>query len=119
MIVQFFCIDGSEITKRNSKVLEDMGTVLDGSMGETNVNGYNILEAAALTSKYKMPVSVYSEIFYNAEKDFKSENTETFEALEFVSSHFGNTGIKLREANLPFAKVPVTQCHQLKYDNNN
>jgi len=34
-----FCIDGSEITKPNSKVLEDMGTMRDGSTGETNVNG--------------------------------------------------------------------------------
>ena len=60
-----FCIDGCEITKRNSKALEDMGTVRDGSTGKTNVNGYNILEIAALTSKYKMPVSVYSKIYSN------------------------------------------------------
>lgn len=78
IIAQFFCIDGSEIIKRNSKVLEDMGTVRDGSMGETNVNGYNILEVADLTSKYKMPVSVYSKIFSNAEEGFKSENAKTF-----------------------------------------
>ena len=29
-----FCIDGSEITKPNSKVLENMGTVRDGSTGK-------------------------------------------------------------------------------------
>lgn len=31
-----FCIDGSEITKRNSKALENMGTVRDGSTGKIN-----------------------------------------------------------------------------------
>lgn len=85
-----FCIDGSEITKRNSKVLEDMGTVRDGSTGEPNVNGYNILEIAALTNKYGMPVSVYSNVC----EDFKSENTETLKSLEFIRTHFGNIGIK-------------------------
>jgi len=44
-----------------------------------------MLEVAALTRKYKMPVSVYSKIFSNAKKGFKSENTETLEALELVS----------------------------------
>lgn len=89
-----FCIDGSEITKRNSKVLEDMGTVRDGSTGETNVNGYNILEIAALTNKYGMPVSVYSKVYSNVCEDFKSENTETLKSLEFIRTHFGNIGIK-------------------------
>ncbi len=89
-----FCIDGSEITKRNSKALEEMGTVRDGSTGETNVNGYNILEVAALTNKYAMPVSVYSKVYSNACEDFKSENTETLKALDFIRTHFGNIGIK-------------------------
>ncbi|MCG4583630.1 hypothetical protein L0P54_11600, partial [Anaerosalibacter bizertensis] len=89
-----FCIDGSEITKPNSKVLEDMGTVRDGSTGETNVNGYNILEIAALTNKHDMPISVYSKIYSNVCKDFKSENTETLKSLEFIRAHFGNVGIK-------------------------
>ena len=89
-----FCIDGSEITKPNSKVLENMGTVRDGSTGETNVNGYNILEIAALTNEYKMPISVYSKVYSNACEDFKSENTETLKALDFIRAHFGNIGIK-------------------------
>ncbi|WP_113802828.1 hypothetical protein [Garciella nitratireducens] len=89
-----FCIDGSEITKRNSKVLEDIGTVRDGSTGETNVNGYNILEVAALNDKYKMPISAYSKVYSNACEDFKSENTETLKALDFIRTYFGNVGIK-------------------------
>lgn len=89
-----FCIDGSEITKRNSKVLEAMGKVRDGSTGETNVNGYNCLEIAALTSKYSMPVSVYSKMYSNIEKDFVSENEETFEGLNFIRKSFNNKGIK-------------------------
>lgn len=89
-----FCIDGSEIVKPHSKALESMGTVRDGSTGQINVNGYNNLEIAALTSKYNMPVSVYSKIYSNAEEDFKSENIETLKALNFISNHFGNIGIK-------------------------
>lgn len=68
--------------------------VRDGSTGETNVNGYNILEVTALTDKYKMPISAYSKIYSNACEDFKSENTETLKALDFIRTHFGNIGIK-------------------------
>ncbi len=80
-----FCIDGSEITKRNSKVLEDMGTVRDGSTGETNVNGYNILEVAALTSKYKMSVSVYSKIFSNASKVSRVKTLKPLKPLNWLA----------------------------------
>ena len=89
-----FCVDGSEITKRNSKVLEAMGKVRDGSTGETNVNGYNCLEIAALTSKYSMPISVYSKMYSNIEKGFVSENEETFKGLNFIRQSFNNKGIK-------------------------
>ncbi|MEY8765073.1 MULTISPECIES: transposase [Clostridium] len=89
-----FCVDGSEITKRNSKVLEAMGKVRDGSTGETNINGYNCFEIAALTNKYNMPVSVYSKIYSNAETDFVSENEEVLEGLNFIRKHFGSKGIR-------------------------
>ena len=89
-----FCVDESEITKRNSKVLEAMGKVRDGSTGETNVNGYNCLEIAALTSKYNMPISVYSKLYSNVEKDFISENEEAFQGLNFIRERFNNKGIK-------------------------
>lgn len=89
-----FCVDGSEFVKPHSKALESMGTVRDGSTGETNVNGYNVMEIAALTSTHGMPVSVYSKVYSNAEKDFKSENSETLEGLRFISTHFGTRGIR-------------------------
>lgn len=89
-----FCVDGSEFVKPHSKALESMGTVRDGSTGETNINGYNVMEVAALTSTYGMPVSVYSKVYSNAEKDFKSENSETLEGLRFISTHFGTRGIR-------------------------
>lgn len=54
-----FCIDGSEIIKPHSKSLESIGTVRDGSTGNTNVNGYNIFEVAALITTHDMPVSIY------------------------------------------------------------
>ena len=89
-----FCVDESEITKRNSKVLEAMGKVRDGSTGETNVNGYNCLEIAALTGKYNMPVSVYSKMYSNVEKNFISENEEALKGLNFIRESFDNKGIK-------------------------
>jgi hypothetical protein len=89
-----FCVDGSEITKRNSKALEAMGKVHDGSTGENNVNGYNCFEIAALTSKYNMPISVYSKIYSNFEKDFVSEDEEAFKGLNFIRESFNNKGIK-------------------------
>lgn len=41
-----------------------------------------------------MPVSVYSKVYSNTEKDFKSENSETLEGLRFISTHFGTKGIR-------------------------
>lgn len=88
-----FCIDLSDIVKPNSKVLENLGKVKDGSTGKIE-DGYNIFEIAALTPKHKMPLSVYSKIFSNKEDGFISENTEVFEGLKYLSKTFGKKGIR-------------------------
>lgn len=88
-----FCVDLSDVVKPNSTVLESLGRVRDGSTGKIE-DGYNIFEIAALTKKHKMPLSVYSRIFSNAEKNFISENTETFNGLKYLTKTFGTKGIR-------------------------
>ncbi|WP_127719686.1 hypothetical protein [Clostridium sp. AWRP] len=54
----------------------------------------NCLEIAALTSKYSIPVSVYSKMYSNIEKNFISENEEALKGLNFIRESFDNKGIK-------------------------
>ena len=61
----------SYIVKSHSKALESMGHYLSGNMGKIYINGYNNLEIAALTSKYNMPVSVYSKYIPILEENLK------------------------------------------------
>jgi len=88
-----FCVDGSEIVKHHTVSFESLDRVRDGDTGEIE-DGYHMFEIAALTNKYKMPFSVYSKIYSSKEKDFKSENAETFKGLKFLSEHFGKLGVK-------------------------
>ncbi|KGG81379.1 hypothetical protein Y919_01120 [Caloranaerobacter azorensis H53214] len=88
-----FCVDSSDIVKSNSIVLEDLGTVKDGSIGKIE-DGYNIFEIAALIPEHKMPLCVYSRLFSNAEKGFTSEKAEIFNGLEYLSRTFGTKSIR-------------------------
>lgn len=88
-----FCVDGSEIVKHHTVSFEALDRVRDGDTGKIE-DGYNVFEIAALTNEYKMPFSVYSKIYSSKEKDFKSENDETFKGLNFLSEHFGKLGVK-------------------------
>jgi len=87
-----FCCDKSDIVKPASKKLEALDRVRDGSTGKIK-DGYDTFEIAALTSKYEMPVSVYSRVYSTLEKGFNSQNTETIKGLNFIKKHFGNKGI--------------------------
>ena len=50
--------------------------------------GYHVTEACALTAG-KHPVSVFSMIHSSAEKDYKSVNTITFDAIRQAAALFG------------------------------
>ena len=50
--------------------------------------GYHVTEACALTAS-KHPVSVFSRIHSSAEKDYKSVNTITFDAIKQAAALFG------------------------------
>jgi len=88
-----FCVDGSEIVKKHTKSFEALDRVRDGNTGKIE-DGYHVFEIAALTKKYKMPFSVYSKVYSSKEKNFKSENDETFKGLKLLSNYFGKLGIK-------------------------
>ena len=85
-------IDDSDVVKPDGYKFESLGIVRDGSesTGTKNVykKGYHATEACALTSG-SHPVSLFSRIHSSTEKDYKSANTITFEAMETVASLFG------------------------------
>jgi hypothetical protein len=75
-------LDDSDVVKPMGKAFESLGRVRDGSSKELRLeNGYFVTEAVAL-SKENQPVSLYSKVYSQAEKDFKSTNTYTFRAID-------------------------------------
>lgn len=87
-----FCVDPGDLGKKNSKKLEDLDLIKDGSTGEL-INGYKMIEIAALTKNEKLPIPVYSSLFSSKEKEFVSENDEYLTALRYVNNKFGNMGV--------------------------
>lgn len=86
-------IDGSDITKPCSKVLEGICRVRDGSTGEYG-DGYHTLGVVALSENRKMPISVYDRIYSSLEKDFISEDREVIDCLKLLSKNFKKSNIR-------------------------
>ena len=78
-------IDDSDIVKPTGHKFESLGIVRDGSESTSTKNvykkGYHVTEACVLTTS-NHPVSIFSKIHSSTEKDYKSANTITFEAME-------------------------------------
>ena len=78
-------IDDSDVTKPDGYKFEALGIVRDGSESTSTKNvykkGYHVTEACVLT-KSNHPVSIFSRIHSSSEKDYKSANSITFEAME-------------------------------------
>ncbi len=85
-------IDESDIVKPDGKQFEALGIVRDGSESTQTKSvykkGYHVTEACVLTAS-KHPVSVFSMIHSSAEKDYKSVNTITFDAIKQAAALFG------------------------------
>ena len=85
-------IDESDVVKPDGKQFESLGIVRDGSESTQTKNvykkGYHVTEACALTA-HKHPISVFSRIHSSAEKDYKSVNTITFDAIKQAAALFG------------------------------
>lgn len=77
-------IDDSNVVKPNGYKFESLGIVRDGSESTSTKNvykkGYHVTEACALTTS-NHPVSIFSRIHSSSEKDYKSANTITFDAI--------------------------------------
>lgn len=78
-------IDDSDIVKPDGYKFEALGIVRDGSESTSARNvykkGYHVTEACVLTTS-NHPVSIFSRIHSASEKDYKSANTITFDAME-------------------------------------
>lgn len=85
-------IDDSDVVKPDGYKFEALGTVRDGSESTSAKNvskkGYHVTEACVLTRR-NHPVSIFSSIHSSSEKDYKSVNTITFEAMEQGAALFG------------------------------
>ena len=86
-------IDDTDVVKPDGYKFEALGIVRDGSESTSAKNvykkGYHVTEACVLTSS-NHPVSLFSQIHSSHEKDYKSANTITFQAIERGASLFGN-----------------------------
>ena len=87
-----FCFDPGDLGKKNSKKLENLDLIKDGSTGEY-INGYKMIEVAALTRREKLPIPVYSSLYSTKDEDFISENDECLRALRYIKNKFGNMGV--------------------------
>ena len=85
-------IDDSDVVKPDGYKFESLGIVRDGSESTSTKNvykkGYHVTEACVLTGN-NHPVSIFSRIHSSAEKDYKSANTITFDAIEQGMALFG------------------------------
>lgn len=85
-------IDDSDVAKPDGYKFESLGIVRDGSESTSTKNvykkGYHVTEACVLTSS-NHPVSIFSKIHSSHEKDYKSANTITFQAMGQGSALFG------------------------------
>lgn len=87
-----FCFDPGDLGKEFSTKLESLDLIKDGSTGKY-INGYRMVEVAALTKNHELPIPVYSSLFSSKEEDFISENDECLRALRYVNNQFGNKGV--------------------------
>ncbi len=85
-------IDDSDVVKPGGYQFESLGIVRDGSESTSSKSvykkGYHVTEACMLTGS-NHPVSIFPKIHSSSEKDYKSANTVTFQAMEQGASLFG------------------------------
>ena len=85
-------IDDSDVVKPDGHHFESLGIVRDSSESTSAKNvykkGYHGTEACVLTGS-NHPVSIFPKIHSSSEKDYKSTNTITFQAMEQGAALFG------------------------------
>lgn len=79
-------VDDSDVVKPYGKKFENLCIVRDGSSPDKKYEkGYHVTEITALTKNSNHPVSLFSETYSTAEKDYVSVNDVTFDALKKAS----------------------------------
>ena len=85
-------IDDSDVVKPDGHKFESLGIVRDGSESTLTKNvykkGYHVTEACVLTTS-NHPVSIFSRIHSSSEKDYKSANSITLDAMQQSAALFG------------------------------
>lgn len=85
-------IDDSDVVKPDGYKFEALGIVRDGSESSSSKNvykkGYHVTEACVLTAS-DHPVSIFSRIHSSSEKDYRSANSITFDAMDQGAALFG------------------------------
>lgn len=85
-------IDDSDVVKPDGYKFESLGLVRDGSESTSTKNvykkGYHVTEACVLTAS-NHPVSIFSRIHSSSEKNYKSANSITFDAMNQGAALFG------------------------------
>lgn len=85
-------IDDSDVVKPDGYKFESLGIVRDGSESSSSKNvykkGYHVTEACVLTAS-DHPVSIFSRIHSSSEKDYRSANSITFDAMDQGAALFG------------------------------
>ena len=77
--------DNTDINHEQAKKMEDLCLIRDASSKqEKYVNGYNVCEYTALSTKMNSPISLYSKVYSTTSDDFISENNETIIGEEEV-----------------------------------
>ncbi len=86
-------IDNSDIAKPESRKMEALSEIRDGSTGEIT-KGYLTIEAAVLSETGKMPLPVYEKVFSAAEEGFVSETYENLCCLKNLSENFSSKCVR-------------------------
>ena len=104
-------IDDSDVVKPNEHKFEALRIVRDGYESTSTKNvykkGYHVTEACVLTCSIH-PVSIFFRIYSSYEKDYKSVNAITFQAMEQGAALFGEATFsvdRVYDGNKMFLKL--------------
>lgn len=111
--------DDSDVVKPDGYKFEALGIIRDGSESTSTKNvykkGYHVTEACVLTAS-SHPVGIFSRIHSSSEKDYKSVNTFTFQAMERGAALFGKADYCIQKRYLSgsclwHCRAPHDACH--------
>ena len=73
--------------------MEDIAVVRDENTEEYR-NGYHNTEITALSTERKLPIPVYTKVFFKRRKRFCQQRRRSVKGIEFLSKHFKKSNIR-------------------------